>query len=215
MGLSMIILLGSQKGGCGKSTLAVNIAGQLAQMGKDVCLLDADRQGSASEWVEYREEAKSPLTIHSVSKYGNISETLSDLNQRYEFVVCDVAGRDSKELRYGMLVADILVSPLRPSQPDINTIPHLTEIFEQAKTINSSLRGLLVLNLCPTLPTIKEADQSAEYLDGLDGFSLAKVRVHDRKAYRDAFSEGLCVAEWKDQKARNEIEWLVNEVCEW
>lgn len=157
MGLSMIILLGSQKGGCGKSTLAVNIAGQLAQMGKDVCLLDADRQGSASEWVEYREEAKSPLTIHSVSKYGNISETLSDLNQRYEFVVCDVAGRDSKELRYGMLVADILVSPLRPSQPDINTIPHLTEIFEQAKTINSSLRGLLVLNLCPTLPTIKRS----------------------------------------------------------
>ncbi|EKB1992589.1 AAA family ATPase [Vibrio parahaemolyticus] len=211
----MIILLGSQKGGCGKSTLAVNIAGQLAHMGKDVCLLDADRQGSASEWIEYREEADVPITIHSVSKYGNISEALTDLKQRYEYVVCDVAGRDSKELRYGMLAADILVSPLRPSQPDINTIPNLTEIFEQAKTMNPDLRGLLVLNLCPTLPTIKEADQSAEYLEGLDGFSLAVVRIHDRKAYRDAFSEGLCVAEWKDQKAKNEIEWLVNEVCEW
>ena len=105
----MIILLGSQKGGCGKSTLAVNIAGQLAHMGKDVCLLDADRQGSASEWIEYREEADVPITIHSVSKYGNISEALTDLKQRYEYVVCDVAGRDSKELRYGMLAAGLFV----------------------------------------------------------------------------------------------------------
>jgi chromosome partitioning protein len=111
-----------------------------------------------------------------------------------------------------MLAADIFISPVRPSQPDINTIPNLLDIFEQAKIINVNLKGYLVLNLCPTLPTIKEADQSAEYLSGLDGFVLANVRIHERKAFRDSFSEGLCVAEWKDIKAKNEIEWLVNEV---
>ena len=208
----MIILLGSQKGGCGKSTLAVNIAGQLAVRGKDVCLVDADRQGSSSEWIEYRDDGSNLKCIHAVSKFGNITDTLKDLNQRYEYVICDVAGRDSKELRYGMLAADIFISPVRPSQPDINTIPNLLDIFEQAKIINVNLKGYLVLNLCPTLPTIKEADQSAEYLSGLDGFVLANVRIHERKAFRDSFSEGLCVAEWKDIKAKNEIEWLVNEV---
>ncbi|ARR51883.1 hypothetical protein ETN89_20585 (plasmid) [Photobacterium damselae subsp. damselae] len=208
----MIILVGSQKGGCGKSTLAVNLAGLLAIRGSDVCILDADKQGTVSEWVEYRDELHDLTKIYSVSKYGNITDTLLDLNNRYEYVICDVAGRDSKELRYGMIAADILISPIRPSQPDLNTIPHLIEIFEQAKTINPQLKGYLVLNLCPTLPTIKEADQSEDSLRELECFSLTKVRIHDRKSYRDSFSEGLCVSEWKDEKAKNEIQWLLDEV---
>jgi len=52
----MIILLGSQKGGCGKSTTAVNLCAELAQTGADVVLVDADRQGTAARWVQDRQE---------------------------------------------------------------------------------------------------------------------------------------------------------------
>ena len=208
----MIILIGSQKGGCGKSTLAVNIAGYLAHQGKDVCLVDADQQGSALRWTQYREEIGDLPDVHCVSASGNITKTLRDLDKRYEIIVCDVAGRDSSELRSGMVAADLMISPMRPSQFDLETIPHLAEVFTTAKDFNEKLRGVLVLNLCPTLPSIKEADQAQEFIQDLPEFTVSKVRIHDRKAYRDAVSEGRCVQEWKDKKAAKEIEWLMSEV---
>ena len=207
----MIILIGSQKGGCGKSTLAVNIAGELAHQGKDVCLVDADQQQSALKWTQYREEIDSVPNVHSVSASGNITKTLRDLGKRYEYIVCDVAGRDSSELRSGMVASDIVICPMRPSQFDLDTIPHFTEVFLAAKNFNTELNGLIVLNLCPTLPTIKEADQAESFISEINELSISPIRIHDRKAYRDAVSDGFCVKEWKDPKAAQEIEWLVKE----
>ena len=111
----MIILLGSQKGGCGKSTIAINIACYLANQGKDIVLVDADPQQSSANWVKDRDETDLPK-VHCVQRYGDIKNTLKDLSQRYEYVVVDVAGHDSKELRTAMLVADLLIIPFRPSQ---------------------------------------------------------------------------------------------------
>ena len=54
----MILIIGSRKGGCGKSTVAINIAAELARLGKDVVLVDADRQATAANWVEDRNETQ-------------------------------------------------------------------------------------------------------------------------------------------------------------
>lgn len=210
----MIILIGSQKGGVGKSTLAVNIAGELAQRGGDVVLVDADPQLSAATWHQYRQEVEALTPVHCVSAKGHITKTLQDLQNRYQHVVVDVAGRDAAELRSGMVAADLLVAPMRPSQFDLDTIPHLSEVFSAAQAFNQTLRGLLVLNLCPVLPTIKEADLAEQFLADIDTFQVAKVRLHERKAFRDAVSQGRCVAEWRDQKASQEIQWLVNEITQ-
>jgi chromosome partitioning protein len=93
----MIILIGSQKGGCGKSTTAVNICAELARLGHDVVLVDADRQSTAANWISDRLSKTTVAKVHCVQKYENIRETLLDLNQRYGFVVVDAAGRDSRD----------------------------------------------------------------------------------------------------------------------
>ncbi|HGU9300246.1 TPA: AAA family ATPase, partial [Escherichia coli] len=89
----MIILVASQKGGCGKSTTSVNICAELARANKDVVLLDADKQGTSARWASDRNAAEVSPVIHCVQKFGNIRETLLDLDKRYEFVVVDTAGR--------------------------------------------------------------------------------------------------------------------------
>jgi chromosome partitioning protein len=208
----MIILIGSQKGGCGKSTFAVNISGYLSSQGKDVCLVDADPQQSSLRWAQYREENESLSSINCVSASGNITKTLRDLSKRYEVIVCDVAGKDSSELRSGLVASDLFISPMRPSQFDLETLPHLVDVFNTAKDFNNDLIGYLVLNLCPTLPTIKEAEQAEIIINKNSSLLLSKVRIHDRKSYRDSASEGLSVFEWKDKKAQNEIQWLIEEV---
>jgi len=105
------ILIGSQKGGAGKSTLAVNIAAELAKQGRDVVLLDADRQGTASIWCHERDSILP--AVHCLQRYDDVRATVNDLADREEIVVIDTAGRDSKEMRTAMLHDDLLIVPPR------------------------------------------------------------------------------------------------------
>ena len=123
----MILLIGSQKGGCGKSTTAASICAELAAQGKDVVLVDADRQSTAANWAADRQGNEALPIVHCIQKYDNIRQTLLDLDKRYGFVVVDAAGRDSRELRTGMTAANVLLVPFRPSQPDLDTLPYMQE----------------------------------------------------------------------------------------
>lgn len=83
----MIVLIGGEKGGAGKSTLATNLAAYLvAQEDKDVMLLDCDRQGSATKWIGRRNEA-GYKEIFSAQKLGDVYKTAIDMGKRYEHVI--------------------------------------------------------------------------------------------------------------------------------
>lgn len=207
----MIILIGSQKGGCGKSTLAINMSAYLANKAKDVVLVDADPQQSAANWLKDREETDLPK-VHCVQRYGDVKSTLKDLNSRYEYVVVDVAGHDSKELRTAMLVADIMIVPFRPSQLDLDTLPHLTEVIDQATSFNDSLKAFGLLTLAPTNPSVSEVQQAKDYLSDFPILSPLYSVIHDRKVYRDVTSIGKGVIESNNPKAIEEFTALMKEL---
>ena len=208
----MIILFAGQKGGCGKSTLASNAAAWLASKGHDVMLVDADRQGTCARWAEYREENSKLPTVQCVQKYERITKALKDLDSRYQFVVCDVAGRDSTEMRSAFLAADVAVVPFRPSQADLDTLPHVAEIVSAASDLNPDLVCYAVLSMAPTNPAINEAKEAAEFLKEYPELKTLNSIIRDRKAYRDALSEGKGVCEMKNDKALEEINDFMNEV---
>ncbi|AWY21785.1 AAA family ATPase [Moraxella bovis] len=207
----MIILFGSQKGGCGKSTLAINTACYLANTGGDVVLVDADIQQSSANWVRDREQT-GLKAVHCVQRYGDIKSTLKDLAGRYQHVVVDVAGHDSKELRTAMLVADKLIVPFRPSQLDLDTLPHLSEVIDQATSFNESLKAYGLLTLAPTNPANQEIKQAGDYLSDFPLLTPLHAVIHDRKIYRDAISEGKGVIEGNNQKASDEFTALMTEI---
>ena len=208
----MILMLGSQKGGCGKSTVAVNICAELARRKKDVVLVDADRQSTAANWTMDRANNKNLPVVHCVQKYENIRDTLLDLNQRYEYVVVDSAGRDSRELRTGMTAAHILIVPFRPSQPDLDTLSNLQDIVLQAKDLNPNLHILALITMTPTNPIVQETKEAKAYLQDYPDFKLLGTVIRDRKIYRDAISEGMGVVEMGNAKAAAEIQLLIQEV---
>jgi chromosome partitioning protein len=209
----MIVLIGSQKGGCGKSTTAVNICAWLAKNGYDVVLVDADRQSTAANWAMDRGENEKLPTVHCVQKYENIRETLLDLDKRYEYVIVDAAGRDSRELRTGMTAAHILIVPFRPSQPDLDTLPKMQEVIVQARDLNPDLVIHGILTMAPTNPVVNETAEAFEYLKDYPEIKLLdKAIIRDRKVYRDAMSEGMGVIEMNNPKAADEIESLMREV---
>jgi chromosome partitioning protein len=208
----MIILIGSQKGGCGKSTTAVNISAELAGRGHDVVIVDADRQCTSANWAMDRIENPVLAKVHCIQKYENIRDTLLDLDKRYEYVIVDAAGRDSRELRTGMTAAHILIVPFRPSQPDLDTLPNMQEIIIQAKDLNPDLKVYGLITMAPTNPIIHEEADARECLIDYPEIKLLSTMIRDRKVYRDAMSDGLSVVEMDNPKAKAEIKKLIEEI---
>lgn len=206
----MIILVGSQKGGVGKSTLAVSVSSFLMSLGHRVIIVDADDQQSVMAWYNSRGEDLPHIPVVSAS--GKIKNTLLELDQHYDYVIADCAGRDSQELRSGLMAADVFLSPLRPSQMDLDTMPHLCDVFTNAQEFNEKMRGWLVLNMTPTNMFIDEGNQAADVLKDFPTMSQAQTRVCDRKVFRDTWASSTTIFEAENEKAKAEIRALVEEV---
>ena len=208
----MIIMLASQKGGSGKTTIAVNLVSYLSLMGKDVILIDSDRQGTASNWLFDRTENKDLPLVNGVQKYENISTSLKDFNRRYEYVIVDSPGRDSREMRTGMLSSNFILIPVRCSQPDLDTLTKMQEIVHEVRDMNPKVKVKGLLTMAPTNPAINEIQEARDYVKDYPGISFLSTMIFDRKVYRDSMSLGKSIAELSNDKAKREMESLVKEV---
>jgi chromosome partitioning protein len=211
-----ITVFGGEKGGTGKTTLAVNIAAMLAMKGKDVLLLDTDRQGTASFWATVREEENIEPRVACVQKFGKgLPAQIRDLAERYDEIIIDAGGRDSMELRYALGVADRAYIPVQPFQFDIWTIRQMDTLVEMAKGLNEELAAFIVLNRVATNPAIREDRETREFItrEDFQHLTLAEFMVRDRIAFRKAARDGLAVVEYgQDRKAVNEMNQLYEEI---
>lgn len=210
-----VILVGGTKGGVGKTTLAANLAVLLANRGADVCVLDADPQASATRWSERRtQQYGSRPVVHCVQRNGDVRTTVLDQAARYQYVIVDAGGRDSKELRSALLAADVFLTPLRASQFDVETLAALGEVLTATLLYNPSLRRHSVLSIAPTNPRINEVSEARADLGEAYGnlLPLLATVVRERKAYRDAALAGLGVVEMDNALAAAEIEALAAEI---
>ena len=201
-----------EKGGPGKTTTALNVVVAHAQAGRDVILVDADPMRSLARWHSDRAANGVQPAIACVEKLGALHETLADLDERYEIVVVDVAGRDSREMRTAMTIADQVILVTRPSQFDLDTLDHLNDVLSAARDLNPSLAAYGLLSQVPTDVFATELTAANAYFEDFEGIALLNTVIRTRKAYRDVISEGKGVVEWNNVKARNEILELVAEL---
>lgn len=210
----MIILVGGEKGGTGKTTITTNLAAKLALEGRDVLIIDTDKQGSASAWSSSREDTNQ-TRITCVQKFGKgIPQQVEDLAARYEHVIIDAGGRDSIELRAAMMAADILLIPIQASQFDVWTLGNMDELVKNAKIYNPSLQAKIIINRASTNPAVNEIAEAKSIISDFDEIKISDVVVRDRIAFRKAAKSGLAVFELAeiDKKAVAEIDSLYNEI---
>ncbi|MBU1165193.1 AAA family ATPase [Patescibacteria group bacterium] len=211
----MIILIGGEKGGTGKSTLTINLAVCRAIDNKEVLIVDADKQGTTNLWSSLRNEKTINPQITCIQKQGKqLHKDIISLSDKYETIIIDAGGRDSVELRSAMLVADKFVTPIRASQSDAWTLDNLEQLITQALVINEDLKTFIVINQGPTNPAISEIEEIKGLLEEFKSFLLVKSIIRDRISFRHALKEGLGVIELKpfDKKAINEITELYKEI---
>jgi len=211
----MIILVGGEKGGTGKTTIATNIAAMMAKRGRDVLLVDTDTQGSASLWAAARSEIEGAPKITCIQKHGrSVSKEIESLSSKFDDIVIDSGGRDSIELRSAMMAADIMLIPGRPSTFDIHSLALMNSLVEQSRAlVNPDLQAFVVINGAPTHASSSDAADMREAVEDLSELKMMTAVLRDRVGFRRAAGRGLSIVEHEaDTKSVAEVQALFDEI---
>ncbi|MBX7165930.1 MAG: ParA family protein [Pirellulales bacterium] len=184
----MFIALVNEKGGVGKSTLAVHLAVWLFDRGAKVALIDCDKQRSSSQWLA---ECEPGVTIRVADTPENLASEAQGLRRSHDFLVGDGPAGLADISRTLLLLADLAVFPISPSILDLRSVAEATRVLQYAHSINQGRpEGRLVLNRMRTRDTIsRELKKVAPSL----GLAVGNSVIRDLQAYRDAAQQGTVV----------------------
>lgn len=186
----MITVIGSLKGGSGKSTVTFNLAVWLEMAEVEVLVVDADPQATLTDVAEVRlEEGYEPfLNLKDASALSRKQL------QGYDEVLIDVGTSDIESLKLALALADRVVIPVPPSQADIWSTQRFLKFLDDV--LDGERPELLsFLNRADTHHAIRESDEAATALVSLPGVRFIKRRLCQRTVFRRSFSEGLAVYE--------------------
>jgi len=206
----LIISLLNQKGGVGKTTLAIHVAMTLARRGRRVLLVDADPQHSALDWNEAREESPCFPVIGLATK--TLHRDIDAHKKNYDDLIIDGPPRVNELARAAIMAADLVLIPVTPSPYDVWAAKEITDLLNEASAFKPDLKSVFVINR-----KIANTAIGRDVSDALAGypFPVLKATITQRVAFAESAAQGLTVQELDATGAASaEIEKLVDELVE-
>jgi chromosome partitioning protein len=211
----MIYTTGGIKGGSGKSTVATNLVTYLVSQGRDVILIDGDDQGSATDFTAMRNSEHNLSDYAAVRLSGQaVFQQVPQLVKKYQDIVIDTGGRDTDTQRYAMLLSHIFLVPFKPRSVDIWTLGNVEELITQARIQNPNLKAFTFLSQADSQG--KDNDDAGAVLQNSEVLEYISSPLVNRKAFSNAFGQGLGVIELKprDFKATEEVTNLFQKIVQ-
>ncbi len=188
------LLVANPKGGSGKTTLSVNIAGYLANQGLRVAMLDLDRQQSSSLWLGMREMDLPPIDLLSAKKSP----------AGYDWLVIDSpAGLHGKNLAHALKLAHKIIVPVAPSLFDLHASRDFLQSLADEKSVRKSKCHIGIIGMRMN-PRTKAAQALEHFLASLDLPILAYLR--ETQVYVNAAFEGKSLFDLSTHLAERELE---------
>ena len=183
----MIVALTNSKGGVGKSTLAVHLAVWWKEGGANVALVDADVQGSSSQWLN---ETGSEIPVFRLQTADEVLDRVADISRSFEHLIIDGPAGLSEVTRAILLVADLALLPCGPSVLDLRAANEAIRVVKQAQAIRQGMpRALLVPNKLQAQYRL-----SRELLETVRTLAVpAASGLRLRQAYAEATGQGTVV----------------------
>jgi chromosome partitioning protein len=187
----MIIGVLNQKGGVGKTTVAVNLASTLAKSGLRILLVDADPQASAMAWSSTR-EIEPLFPVVGMAK-PSLHRDLPRLAADYDVTIVDGAPRVNDLGRSAILASDLVLIPVQPSPYDVWAAADTVQLFREARQIKESLRAAFVVNRRIARTAIGR--DAAAALARFDDIPVLSAALSQRIIYAESAAKGLSVVE--------------------
>jgi len=206
----MIVGVLSQKGGVGKTTIAINVAATLALRGQRVLLVDADPQGSSLAWSSARD--RDPLFPVVGMAKPSLHRDLPAMAKDYDVVVIDGAPRVNELGRSAILASDTILIPVQPSPYDVWAAALTVQLIREAQQFREHLTAAFVINR-----RIVNTAIGRDVANALDHFGMPVLPGHlcQRVVYAESASQGLSVVELAPQsEAAREVTTLVSSIVE-
>ena len=204
----MILTVGNTKGGVGKTTLAVNIAIARALAGRDVWLIDGDRQGTAQTAISIRAEAgRTPgIACASYPDGPTLRAQVQQQAAKFDDIIIDAGGRDSTALRAALVLSDVLLVPFQPRSYDVWALNDIAALVDEARSVRDGLRCFAILNCADPGENAADNADAAAAVAETPQFDYLPTPLRRRKAFANAAGAGLCVLELKPQDAKASAE---------
>ncbi len=206
-GFFMIISFINQKGGVGKTTIAINVAAALARQGYKTLLIDADKQGSSSTWASLREE--SPFQVVNLARENMAKDAIS-LAAEYDFTLIDAPPHAEAISRSCIIASDLVVMPIEPSGLSTWASDVTVQQVEQAREYKETLKcGFVVSRKIGKTVIGRQVREMVENT----GMRVFDADIENRVAFAESMTMGQTIYEWGvDKKATEEIETLTTEL---
>lgn len=209
----MIVTVGNTKGGVGKTTLAVNLAIARALAGRDVWLIDGDRQGTAQTAISIRADNGQQPGI-ACATYPDGPALRAQVQQqagKFDDIIIDAGGRDSTALRAALVLSDVLIVPFQPRSYDVWALNDIAALVDEARSVRDNLRAVAILNCADAGEHSTDNAEAAAAVADVPQFEYLATPIRRRKAFSNAAGAGLSVLEQRpvDKKAVAEIEALI------
>jgi chromosome partitioning protein len=204
----MIISFLNQKGGVGKTTLAVHICDALSRRNQRVLLVDADPQGSALDWAAARKG--DPLFPVAGLPRASIHKELPALAQGYDVVVIDGPPRVYDVARSAIMASDLVLVPVQPSPYDVWAAKEIIDLMHEATVFKPSLKSAFVINR-----KITNTALGRDVVDALADYPIPVLQtaICQRIAFAESAAQGQTVFETApDGPAGRELLALVDEI---
>jgi chromosome partitioning protein len=202
-----ISLIG-QKGGTGKTTVAIGLAVAAVQVGKVVAVIDLDPQATASNWKDRRSEENPAVVSAQASRLRQTLETAREAGA--EFVFIDTAGRNDDSALNAARVSDLVLVPSRTNMVEIETLRAVADLIQLA---GNPVARVVLNGIHPT--ATKHVDEAREMVQQYFGLECAPVHLCHRSVYAEAPTTGKAPQELDPEgKAGAELSRLFEHVCE-
>jgi len=200
----------NQKGGSGKTTIAINLAHSLHLEGYKVLLVDSDPQGSARDWNE--ENEGSVIPVIGLDR-ETLPKDLSAISSGYDYIVIDGAPQIARLAAAAVKAADMVIIPCQPSPYDIWAAADLVDVIKARQDVTDGKpKAAFVVSRA-----IKNTKLGKEILEALEGYELPilKALTTQRVAYPTTAAEGKTVFIEPGSEAAREISALRDEIKEY
>lgn len=209
----MIIAVANQKGGCTKSTTAVQLARWLGKQGKTVCLVDADGQRSSSIWGSALPSDIQPSSIEVLGDANDILEQIPGISERFDYTLIDCPGAIADISRAALFVADGVIVPIMPAGLDLRSSADAVRLLKQAQVIRSGL-PVAVLFLARATKGTNSKLMALELIKRL-GYPVMETVIHSRDVVTNLFTSKTTIFDLKTRVAKDvarEFDSLFSEV---